>query len=54
MRERPLGASGSSTIKTSSLLREATFEICKGGLVLPPSHEKLGWIFPAFLESKNL
>src|SRR5438093_2589580 len=42
----PLGASGSSTIKTRLFAPEGTSEICKGGLVSAPSHENFEGIFP--------
>src|SRR5437870_9516917 len=41
----PLGASGSSTIKTRLLASEGTSEICKGGLVFAPSHENFDGMF---------
>src|SRR5437867_6026855 len=34
----PLGASGSSTIRTRLFAPEGTSPICNGGLVSPPSH----------------
>src|SRR5436305_3015141 len=42
----PLGASGSSTIKTRLFASGGTSEICKGGLVLAPSHENLDGMLP--------
>jgi hypothetical protein len=42
----PLGASGSSTIKTRLFASEGTSEICKGGLVFGPSHENFDGMFP--------
>src|SRR5438045_8887509 len=41
----PLGASGSSTIKTRLFASEGTSEIYKGGLVLAPSHENFDGMF---------
>jgi hypothetical protein len=41
----PLGASGSSTINTRLFAPEGTSEICKGGLVLAPSHENFDGMF---------
>src|SRR5436189_3750842 len=42
----PLGASGSSTIKTTLFVSGGTSEICNGGLVLAPSHENFDGILP--------
>jgi hypothetical protein len=42
----PLGASGSSTIKTRFFAPEGTSAICKGGLVSAPSHENFDGMFP--------
>src|SRR5438132_13588551 len=42
----PLGASGSSTIKTRLFASGGTSEICKGGLVLAPSHENFDGMLP--------
>src|SRR5256886_16721452 len=41
----PLGASGSSTIKTRLFASEGTSEICKGGLVFAPSHVNFDGMF---------
>src|SRR5882724_11242366 len=42
----PLGASGSSAIKTRLFASEGTSVICKGGLVSDPSHVNFDGIFP--------
>src|SRR6266566_2748335 len=41
----PLGASGSSTIKTRLFASAGTSEICNGGLVLAPSHVNFDGMF---------
>jgi hypothetical protein len=43
----PVGASGSSTIKTTLFALVGTSEICKGGLVFGPSHENFDGMFAA-------
>src|SRR5437867_10467789 len=42
----PLGASGSSQIITRPFASEGTSEICKGGLVLAPSHVNFDGMLP--------
>jgi len=46
--QSPIGASGSSTIRTKDLASVGTLEICSGGLMFSPSHVYFGgrfWLF---------
>src|SRR4029078_9805058 len=43
---RPLGASGSSTTRARLFALEGISEICKGGLLSPPSHVNFDGMFP--------